>query len=510
MNQANQSAQETSDDGMSIGEMFSRVGAWVDRHYRILRFLFIAAIALVIAAACVLLLVKPPRVTYATVISYNFPQAERGFYPNGAPFAVTDVVSAKVLEAVWTKNQLGDLGLPLTRFVDSVSIVQYAQNEEFIREKYRAMLQRKNLSQTDVAAIEKDFSDELNAASRKQSRLTMTLPFRSQVSGDVAAKVLADIPRTWSTIAINDLGVSSVPGLLTEGINQEFVKSAHPFQVADYFFKSVAVFNGALSSISSFPGGDTLRDPKTGRGVDDLRQRLSDLSRYSLQSFDDTLQESMRVPEGQVRSAERSLRELKNQQEEFLAQARVHRQALVDYDAIRLQESRLPSQADPRAVQQSNSLQLQGDSIQRLINLGSQNKDAEFRQELTRKRVSAEVAAASLEPQIDRLKRRIEAARKPSPGGLATADLGMASQEISEKLRSVAETIGRLQDAQMARFLDGSGLLYRVGTVTSTTSAGLRPVLLVACGVIVLLLALLLISSAFRGLASNRAASLRL
>ncbi|MFN9807272.1 MAG: hypothetical protein ACK56N_12700, partial [Betaproteobacteria bacterium] len=450
------------------------------------------------------------RVTYATVISYNFPQAERGFYPNGAPFAVTDVVSAKVLEAVWTKNQLGDLGLPLTRFVDSVSIVQYAQNEEFIREKYRAMLQRKNLSQTDVAAIEKDFSDELNAASRKQSRLTMTLPFRSQVSGDVAAKVLADIPRTWSTIAINDLGVSSVPGLLTEGINQEFVKSAHPFQVADYFFKSVAVFNGALSSISSFPGGDTLRDPKTGRGVDDLRQRLSDLSRYSLQSFDDTLQESMRVPEGQVRSAERSLRELKNQQEEFLAQARVHRQALVDYDAIRLQESRLPSQADPRAVQQSNSLQLQGDSIQRLINLGSQNKDAEFRQELTRKRVSAEVAAASLEPQIDRLKRRIEAARKPSPGGLATADLGMASQEISEKLRSVAETIGRLQDAQMARFLDGSGLLYRVGTVTSTTSAGLRPVLLVACGVIVLLLALLLISSSCRGLASNRAASLRL
>jgi hypothetical protein len=502
MNQANQSAQETSDDGMSIGEMFSRVGAWVDRHYRILRFLFIAAIALVIAAACVLLLVKPPRVTYATVISYNFPQAERGFYPNGAPFSVTDVVSAKVLEAVWTKNQLGDLGLPLNRFVDSVSIVQYAQNEEFIREKYRAMLQRKNLSQTDVAAIEKDFSDELNAASRKQSRLTMTLPFRSQISGDIAAKVLADIPRTWSTIAINDLGVSAVPGLLTEGINQEFVKSAHPFQVSDYFFKSVSVFSEALRTISSFPGGDTLRDPKTGLGVDDLRQRLSDLSRYSLQSFDDTLQESTRIPEGQIRSAERSLRELKNQQEEFLTQARVHRQALVDYDAIRLQESRLPSQADPRAVQQSNTLQLQGDSIQRLINLGSQNKDAEFRQELTKKRVEAEIVAASLESQIDRLKRRIDSARKSSAKSDASADkeIGSTALEISAKLQEVGDAIGRLQKAQSTRFLDDAGLLYRGGTIRSSGLAIFTGVVIPAILLIGLLLTGLVSLSAVRRL----------
>jgi hypothetical protein len=468
MDQTNQAARSTSDDDVSMGELLARVGRWVDRHYRSLRFVIVAAIALVIFATCALLVIKPPRVTYATVISYNFPQAEKGLYPNGAPFSVTDVVSAKVLQAVWSKNQLGDLGLPLNRFVDSVAIVQYAQNEEFIREKYRAMLQRKNLSQTDVASIEKDFSDELNAASRKQSRLTLTLPFRSGVSGEIASKVLADIPRSWSTIAINELGVSAIPGLTTEGMNTELLKTEHPFQISDYFFKSVATFSGSLSAISTFPGGDTLRDPKTGVGVDDIRQRLSDIMRYSLQQFDDLLQESVKVPESQLRSSEGRLRELKSQQEEYLGQVRLHRQALVDYDAIRLQEARAPGQGDPRAVQQSNSLQLQGDAIQRLINLGSQNKDAEFRQELTRKRVAAEVSANALEPQIDRLKRRIEASRKSTLKADASTrdEVKVLADQIAGRLQEVADALTRLQKVQTARFLDDGGVLYRFGTVS--------------------------------------------
>ena len=40
----------------------ARVGKWVDRHYRILRFALVAAIALVIVATCALLVIKPhPR-----------------------------------------------------------------------------------------------------------------------------------------------------------------------------------------------------------------------------------------------------------------------------------------------------------------------------------------------------------------------------------------------------------------------------------------------------------------
>lgn len=506
MDQTNQAPRTDSDDGLSLGELLTRVGGWVDRHYRILRFVLVAAIALVIAATCALVVVKPPRVTYATVVTYNFPQAERGLYPNGAPFSVTDIVSAKVLEAVWSRNQLGDLGLPLNRFVESVAIVQYAQNEEFIREKYRAMLQRKNLSQTDVAAIEKDFSDELNAASRKQSRLTLTLPFRSGVSGEVASKVLADIPRTWSTIAINELGVSAIPGLFTEGINAEFVKTAHPFQVADYFFKSAGTFSEALKAVSSFAGGDTLRDPKTGLGVEDLRQRLTDLTRYSLQQFDDLLQESIRVPENQLRSTERSLKDLKNLQEEHLAQARVLRQALADYDSIRQQEARASSQGEVRGTTQANSVQLQGDAVQRLINLGSQNKDAEFRQELTRRRVAAEMTANSLDSQIDRLKRRIEVARRSTlkADTSAAEGVGAMAQQIANQLEGISAAISGIQKAQTARFLDDSGLLYRTGTVVTRPAVSVMSFLAIPGALLGLLLAGALLIAALRSLSPGR------
>lgn len=506
MNQTNQAPQAASDDGLSLSEILARVGGWVDRHYRMLRFALVAAIALVIGATCVFLLIKPPRVTYATVISYNFPQAEKGLYPNSAPFSVTDIVSVKVLEAVWSKNQLGDLGLPLNRFVDSVAIVQHAQNEEFIREKYRAMLQRKNLSQTDVAAIEKDFSDELNAASRKQSRLTLTLPFRSSVSGEVASKVLADIPRTWSTIAINELGVSAIPGLITEGIDAEFVKTAHPFQVADYFFKSAGTFSEALKAVSTFAGGDTLRDPKTGLGVEDLRQRLTNISRYSLQQFDDLLQESIRVPEGQLRSTERSLKELQNLQEEHLAQSRVLRQALADYDSVRQQEARASSQGEVRGAPQSNSLQLQGDAVQRLINLGSQNKDAEFRQELTRRRVAAELTANSLESQIDRLKRRIDAARRSTLKADASTAEGVSvlAQEIARQLEDIGAAIVGIQGAQTVRFLDDSGLLYRAGTIVTQPAVSVVSLFAIPAALLGVLLAATLFIAALRGLSPDR------
>jgi hypothetical protein len=235
-------------------------------------------------------------------------------------------------------------------------------------------------------------------------------------------------------------------------------------------------------------------------GIDDLKKRLSDISRYALQSFDDVLQESVRIPEGQIRSSERSLRELKSQQEEFLAQARVHRQALVDYDAVRMQEARAPGQADPRAVQQSNSLQLQGDAIQRLINLGSQNKDAEFRQELTRKRVAAEVSANALEPQIDRLKRRIEASRKSTLKGDAAAsdEVKSLANQIAGRLQEVGDALTRLQKVQTVRFLDDGGVLYRVGTVSAKPSQSIASFLAIPFAVVIALTAGLLFFGSVR------------
>ena len=74
------------------------------------------------------------------MVSFSFSQSEKGAYPNGAPFSITDVTNRNVLAAVWEENNLQSQGVTLKEFSDAVSIIPYADNEEFIKKKYQGML----------------------------------------------------------------------------------------------------------------------------------------------------------------------------------------------------------------------------------------------------------------------------------------------------------------------------------------------------------------------------------
>jgi hypothetical protein len=159
-----------------------------------------------------------------------------------------------------------------------------------------------------------------------------------------------------------------------------------------------------------------------------------------------------------------------------------------------------------RGAPQSNSLQLQGDAVQRLINLGSQNKDAEFRQELTRRRVAAELTANSLESQIDRLKRRIDAARRSTLKADASTAEGVSvlAQEIARQLEDIGAAIVGIQGAQTVRFLDDSGLLYRAGTIVTQPAVSVVSLFAIPAALLGVLLAATLFIAALRGLSPDR------
>jgi len=481
-----QQNQIVENDSIDLSQIFHKLACWVNANYSGLILTLAALSALVVFGVIVLAIRTPPLITYSTVLSFNFPQSEKNTYPNGSPFSVNDIISRKVLENVWLNNDLKDQGVDLDQFVNSVSIVQYSNNEEFIRAKYRSMLSRKGLSQTDISNIERDFSDEIASASKKQAKLTITTPYNSALSGVLAQKILADIPKVWSEVSIRDLGVTAIPVADSESINPEITRRGSTFQVIDYFYKSATDLDNAFAKIVAFPGGETLRDPQTKQSIEDLKKKLADLVRYWILDFDNYSQEHVKPTEVETLSAEIRLRELVTKKKEYQLKAETFRNALIDYDSLKQQETRSTSSVGSRDGQ--NSLQLQGDAIQRLINLGSQNKDAEFRQELTNKRIKEEIQANALEPEISRLSRRIDSARRSVAKGNANPERVQSYiQDIVMQLDSIGKSVSRIQQVQMSKFLDGSGVLYSGSTVRKESASSLARWIGVPLGLLIAL-----------------------
>jgi hypothetical protein len=467
-------ANAESDDEISLSELIANLSRWVQRNYRGLRLIVITLIALVILSTAAFALRSPPMMTYSMIMSLAFPQAEKDRYPNQAPFGITDIVTRSVLEEVWRQNDLEKQKISLNDLIKSVSIVHYADNAQFIRTKYQAMLARKGLSQTDISALERDYTAELESASKKEVLLSLTVPISSPLSGTLAKKVLSDIPRVWSHQAINKLGVTSIPNMESDNLNENNFKRYTPFQMVDYFYKSADNLEKSIISIESFPGGKTLRDTQTGRTVEDLKKRLIEIVRYWILDFDNYVQVNFRPSEIERLSAEIQLKELTVRKNELLAQANIYRNSLSDYDALKQQKENFGIGVNDQRNGQANALQLQGDTLQRLMNLGSQNKDAEFRQELTLKRVDAEINATKMDMEISRLTRRINALALSTPQSSPSAEqVNVYAQDILKQMQTVSTSIKRIQQVQMNKFMADDGLLYIGSNITERPSSNM-------------------------------------
>lgn len=480
----------TEDDEIRISELVDNLARWVKERYRALRLIAISLIFLVIFGSAGSILLNPPMMTYSIILSLTFPQAEKDRYPNQSPFGITDIVTRSVLEEVWRQNDLEKFNISLSDFTKRVSIVQYADNAQFIRTKYQAMLARKGLSQTDISTIEREYKAELEAASKKEVLLSLTVPYSSPLSGSLAKKVLVDIPRTWSDQAINELGVTSIPNVESENLNESNFKRYTPFQMVDYFYKSADNLEKTLATVEGFPGGKTLKDPKSGRNVEDLKKKLNEIVRYWILNFDNFVQIHFRPDEIDRLSAEIQLKELNVKKNEFIAQANIYRNSLNDFDALKQQKESIGLTASDQRNNQTNALQLQGDTLQRLMNLGSQNKDAEFRQELTLKRVDAEINATKMDLEISRLTRRLNGLASHSANDqTATTRLDAYAEEIMKQMQAVSSSIKRIQEVQVSKFMADDGLLYVGGNISERPASKLTRWIAVPGSLLVMILA---------------------
>ena len=290
------------------------------------------------------------------------------------------------------------------------------------------------------------------------------------------------------------MGVTSIPSMESDNLNENNFNRYTPFQMVDYFYKSADNLDKSIMTIESFPGGKTLRDTQTGRTAEDLKKKLIEIIRYWILDFDNFVQVSFRPSEIERLSAEIQLKELTVKKNELLSQASIYRNSLNDYDSLKQQKENLALGINDQRNGQANTLQLQGDTLQRLMNLGSQNKDAEFRQELTLKRVEAEINATKMDMEISRLARRINTLALSSPQSPTSAEqVNVYAQDIMRQMQSVSTSIKRIQHVQMNKFLADDGLLYIGGNITERPGSNVTRWVMIPGSLLMMLLSIWLL-----------------
>ena len=103
---------------------------------------------------------RPLVTTYSTAISVTMPGAAERRYPNGMPFAVSDLQSPIVLETVFRNNGLDQYGVSLAAFAAMVSVSAESPALETANQRFRERLSRKDLTFEEQKSIEAEYAEE--------------------------------------------------------------------------------------------------------------------------------------------------------------------------------------------------------------------------------------------------------------------------------------------------------------------------------------------------------------
>ncbi|MBC8508103.1 MAG: hypothetical protein H8D34_24830 [Chloroflexi bacterium] len=267
------------EDEIDISELFNKI--WLRRLF-IVAFVFLVGV-ITAGLLSVQWLASPPEKRYSQILQFTFPAAEKGLYPGGQRFSYNDIVSAKVLDAVYKQNNLENLGVGFGDFANALTVSPFSTNEAFIKEKYKSLLADKKLTRPEIERMESVFLSELKSA---QSRFVMLSFLESDLNGLDAVlinKVLVDIPRVWSQLAIEELGVLDLKVVGANFYQPDLVKRFEYLQTLEYLENSSRFLAIALKTLVDDEIGGFVRNLESGQSAVDLEIQLKNLVAFEIE-----------------------------------------------------------------------------------------------------------------------------------------------------------------------------------------------------------------------------------
>lgn len=450
-------------DDIDLRDLFKRI--WATRRVVLISVLLITAMFW--GAWVIMYLANPKAYTYSRIIQFTFKGVEEGEYPNGSPFRVADVVGPKVLSLVYDQNQLEAYGIPEHDFVQSFTIHPYAPDYNLIINKYQMAIERKNISVEEVNQLQEKMKIELQQASVRSARISFT-PHRSiDLPENIINKVLLDVPRVWTTKAIEDDGVANLDIALysSKMFDQERFANLDYMVAFDLIRDNVARINQNIDELLEKPNGRVVTDKISGYSLPDLKKVIEDIVNYDLNQMFTPLQELGIAKNEEVVAMyyRYKLQRLERQTKFSLRQAELIEKTLKTYENKRLESTDVAGQSGGGSTAIP---QLGGDFITRLIDLTEESSDKEFRQQLIEQILENQKKAVDNEEEIAEIQVTLSAmdnSKEESELREYYDDLVQKTlPEMLKKLREYVDTTGRIYEKLSKENLGYGGLLYKV------------------------------------------------
>ena len=400
--------------------------------------------------------------TWETKVYFTFRGASAGEYPNGTPFSSADLLSPVVIQRVYERNDLEASGLSRSDFSDALSIAAYAPTREFIVERYRAQLERDQLTAAEISEIEEEFSAALERASQAQARLALTLrdgllPDGSVLSDEVARKVLLDIPRVWSRYMTEEAGVfaSDISLYSADAVENELFGLVDELASTHVIKQQFGLLASNVEALEELANSGAVHDPETGLRLSDIAARADWLENFVLEDI-----RAAALQLGVSSSPESSLRFFRTRIEDLdrrraLLETRAERvqQALQDYLTGQARSGQgAPARSGgslvPDELRGGTTIpQFGSDFLDRLVELGSDSGDLQFRQDLTRERLEYTLEAAELQAEIDRMRQLVGLISDEGGRQAGSENVQQAALVVRERLTDLTDSLRELFQA---------------------------------------------------------------
>lgn len=221
--------------------------------------------------------INPKLISNNQVIRFTFQEAAEGMYPNGQPFAISDLVSPKVLARVYDVNNLAERGVREDAFAENFVIRPHVRNYDNIIGKYNNMMAKmRGLPSREMLRLQEEIRDEVQQITGQAALLSFYTSWRSPLQDYEIDKILLDIPRVWADIAIEDYGALA--------LNTKMYTAAlfddRQFEKLDYYHAvnllrdNINSLTESVQSLFEFPNSGIVTDDETGYSLADLERQI--------------------------------------------------------------------------------------------------------------------------------------------------------------------------------------------------------------------------------------------
>jgi hypothetical protein len=225
-------------------------------------------------------LANPSAATASIEVRFNFPSIQNGTYPNGQTFSLNDMVAPTILNKVYDKQQVEQLGIDRNDFISAIQVIPFAVNRAFIDAKFKAPLSNSKLAPAEIDELNANYAKALTVASLRFAKITLRVDSSITIPANVLHAILIAIPETWAKESIENYGVLDIAIARPGQLDRSLIDDYEYIVAAQYLDDHLRYITESAETLQDDDIGKLQKDSETGSNIAEVLKELKNLKTF--------------------------------------------------------------------------------------------------------------------------------------------------------------------------------------------------------------------------------------